>query len=125
VGSIGHPWEGLDVYGYAGFEQVDPNSFVSGATVFGYGDPHFSNTGCSIITPASFGGATPATCIANNKRLEGITAGFWQNVYKGSYGRLAVGAQYEYIRRDSFDGVGGPAHTDDNIVLTSVRYYPW
>ena len=77
-----------------------------------------------FATPASFAGATPATCIANNRRLGDITAGFWQNVYKGDYGRVAVGAQYEYIKRESFQGIGGTVSTDDNIVLTSVRYYP-
>ena len=49
----------------------------------------------------------------------------WQNIYKGDYGRLAVGAQYEYIKRESFDGVGGAVSTGDNVVLTSLRYYPF
>jgi hypothetical protein len=125
VGLIGHPWEGLDVYAYAGFEQVNSSSFVSGATVFGYGDPSFANFGCSTITPATFAGATPTSCVASNRRVAEITAGFWQNVYKGNYGRMAVGAQYEYIRRDSFPGVGGSVSTDDNVVFTSVRFYPF
>jgi hypothetical protein len=37
---------------------------------------------------------------------------------------VAVGAQYEYIKRESFQGIGGTVSTDDNIVLTSIRYYP-
>ena len=51
--------------------------------------------------------------------------GFWQNVYKGNYGRVAVGAQYEYIKREVFAGVDGASSTDNNIVLTSLRYYPF
>ena len=125
VGLIGHPWEGLDVYAYAGIEQVNANFFTVGTTLFGYGNPGFSNAGCSIATPSSFAGATPANCIANNRRLSDLTAGFWQNVYKGDYGRVAFGAQYEYIKRESFDGIGGAVSTDDNIVLTSIRYYPF
>ena len=54
-----------------------------------------------------------------------LTVGFWQNVYKGDYGRVAVGAQYEYIKREVFEGVGGAPSTDNNIVLTSLRYYPF
>jgi hypothetical protein len=30
---------------------------------------------------ASFGGAMPADCIANNQRLSELTIGFWQNEY--------------------------------------------
>ena len=125
VGLIGHPWEGLDVYAYAGIEQVNANFFQVGTNLFGYGNPGFSNAACSFATPNSFAGATPANCIANNRRLSDVTVGFWQNLYKGAYGRVALGAQYEYIKRESFDGVGGSVSTDDNIVLTSLRYYPF
>ena len=104
VGLIGHPWEGLDVYGYAGIEQVNGNSFNVGTSLFGLGNPGFSNAGCTLVTPSSFNGSTPSNCIANNRRLEDVTAGFWQNVYKGQYGRVAVGGQYEYIKRESFNG---------------------
>jgi hypothetical protein len=125
VGLIGHPWEGLDVYAYAGIEQVDAKFFNSGATLFGYGNPGFSNAGCLVTTPSSFGGATPANCIANNKRLSEVTLGFWQNIYKGDYGRLAAGAQYAYIKREAFEGLGGKPSTDDNMFFTSLRYYPF
>jgi len=125
VGLIGHPWEGLDVYVYAGQEEVASNFFNIGTTLFGLGNPGFSNATCFVTTPFSFAGGTPADCIANNKRLSEITAGFWQNVYKGDYGRVAFGAQYEYIKRKSFVGIGGDVSTDNNVVMTSVRYYPF
>jgi hypothetical protein len=51
--------------------------------------------------------------------------GFWQNLYRGDYGRVALGGQYAYIRRESFTGVGGTVSTDDNMILTSLRYYPF
>jgi len=125
AGLIAHPWEGLDVYAYAGVEQVDSNFFNVGTTLFGLGNPGFSNATCLVTTPFSFAGNTPADCIANNKKLTEVTVGFWQNVYKGDYGRVAFGAQYEYIKRYSFDGIGGAPSTDNNVVLTSVRYYPF
>jgi hypothetical protein len=125
VGLIGHPWEGLDLYVYAGQEEVAANFFNIGTTLFGLGNPGFSNATCLVTTPFSFSGGTPADCIANNKRLSEITAGFWQNVYKGDYGRVTFGAQYEYIKRKSFAGIGGDVSTDNNIVMTSVRYYPF
>jgi hypothetical protein len=86
AGLVGHPWEGLDVYAYAGIEEVKANFFNFGATLFGLGNPGFSNATCLITTPSSFTGATPLDCIANNQRLSELTAGFWQNVYKGDYG---------------------------------------
>jgi hypothetical protein len=125
VGLVAHPWEGLDVYAYAGLEQVNASFFGIGTTLFGFGNPGFSNVGCTIVTPSSFAGATPANCIANNRRLSEVTVGFSQNVYKGDYGRLRVGAQYEYIKREAFAGIGDAPSTDNNIVLTSVRYYPF
>jgi hypothetical protein len=42
-----------------------------------------------------------------------------------SYGRVAVGAEYEYIKREVFAGLGGAPSADNNIVLTSIRYYPF
>jgi hypothetical protein len=125
AGLVGHPWEGLDVYAYAGIEEVNANFFNVGNTLFGLGNPGFSNATCLVTTPFSFAGNTPADCIANNKRLADITVGFWQNVYKGDYGRVAFGAQYEYIKRYAFTGIGGAPSTHDNIVYTSVRYYPF
>jgi hypothetical protein len=131
VGLIAHPYEGLDVYGYAGIEQVNANSFdlpagTAGGNLFGFGNAGFNNAGCTTTTSSSFGtGAAPVNCIANNRRLSDVTAGFWQNLYKGQYGRLAVGAQWEIIRRDSFTGIGGAPSTNENIVLTSLRWYPF
>ena len=63
--------------------------------------------------------------MANTKRIYEITAGFWQNIFKGDYGRVAVGAQYAYIKKEAFDGIGGAPKTDNNMVFTSIRYYPW
>jgi hypothetical protein len=125
VGLIGHPWEGLDLYVYAGQEEVAANFFNIGTTLFGLGNPGFSNATCFTTTPFSFAGGTPTDCIANNKRLSEITAGFWQSVYKGDLGRVTVGTQYEYIKRKSFAGIGGDVSTDNNVVMTSLRYYPF
>jgi hypothetical protein len=83
AGLVGHPWEGLDVYAYAGIEEVNANFFNVGNTLFGLGNPGFSNATCLVTTPSSFAGATPLDCIANNQRLSEVTAGFWQNAYKG------------------------------------------
>jgi hypothetical protein len=128
AGAVAHPWAGLDIYAYGGFERADPNLFATSAgVVSGFGNPIVTNTGCEIVTAASFTGGA-SNCQAINKEVDMATVGFWQNVYKGSYGRVATGLQYEYIVRKSFDtnaGLGGAVSTNDNVFLTSVRYYPF
>jgi hypothetical protein len=141
VGVIAHPWAGLDVYAYAGIEKEQSAVFANLAGingVSGFGNPNVINAGCYITTAASFTGGT-SRCAAVNRSVAGITAGFWQDVYKGPMGRVATGLQWEWIRRDGFPGFGvvaasasgpalaavGPVHTDDNIVLGSVRWYPF
>jgi hypothetical protein len=127
AGAVAHPWAGLDVYAYGGVERADPNLFGSGIGVTGFGNPGVVNTGCGIITSASFTGGA-SSCTAVNREVDMATVGFWQNIYKGSYGRVAAGLQYEYIVRKSFDtnsGNGGAVSTNDNVFLTSLRYYPF
>ena len=46
-------------------------------------------------------------------------------MYDGSYGRMRIGLQYSYTNDKAFAGVGGAPHTDDNMVFTSFRYYPF
>jgi hypothetical protein len=130
VGAVAHPWAGLDISGYAGMERADTNLFASAAApgVTGFGSPNVLNTGCGTITGAAF--ATPAVtnCTAINKEVDMVAVGFWQNLLKGSYGRVAAGMQYEYIVRKSFEtipGNGGAVSTNDNVFLTSLRYYPF
>jgi hypothetical protein len=140
-GVVVHPWAGLDVYAYAGMERAQPNYWnivstgsVSGFT--GFGVPSAINTGCNITTAASFTGGT-SNCAAINRELEDVTVGFWQDFYKGNYGRVAGGFQWEFIRRLSFPGWGLPAgtagspggnasvSTSDNVFMTSLRWYPF
>ena len=123
VSLIAHPWEALDIYAYAGVEQISPSFFNVGTTLFGIGNPGFSNVGCTIVTPASFAGVTPADCFAPTRRITELTIGFWHDLYTGNLGRVRVGAQYEYLRRELFAGIGGAPTTDNNIILTSIRYY--
>ena len=130
VGAVAHPWAGLDIYGYAGLEKADSNLFTTAAApgVTGFGNPNLVNTGCGTATGAVFAAAPVTNCTAVNKEVDMVAVGFWQNVLKGSYGRVAAGLQYEYIVRKSFDTTpagGGAVSTNDNVFLTSLRYYPF
>jgi hypothetical protein len=127
-GIILHPVDSLEIYGYAGFERADSHLFLTNnLALSGFGNPNVNNTGCLIVTAASFSGGT-SNCAAVNKEVDMVSVGFWQNIYKGSVGRFAVGAEWEWVQRKSFDtipGNGGAVSTSDNAFFTSLRYYPW
>ena len=93
VGAVGHATPDLDIYGYAGIEQVNANFWSIGGVNGGYGNPLAVNNGCSIedtgAGTAGFNDAiTGTTCTANVHRTEELTVGFWQNLYKGTWGLL-------------------------------------
>jgi hypothetical protein len=148
VGGVGHPWTGLDIYLYAGQEQVNANSF---GTTSGYGNAFLANNGCALASGASNTTAAAAamnmpltgtTCTGNVQRTQELTVGFWQNIYKGPVGRFVFGMQYEFIHANLFGtncGLPGAAgcvgsvisapnaglSVNNNIFFTSIRYYPF
>jgi hypothetical protein len=114
-----YPWEGLVLYGYAGLEQNQASYFGT----FGYGNPAYDNSGCMTPTAESFATGTSATCVADNRRLVDAKIGFWQDLYKGPYGRFVLGVELGYLKRTSFGGIGGVVSTDNMGGFTSLRYY--
>jgi hypothetical protein len=52
-----------------------------------------------------------------------VKVGFWQDLYNGPWGRLVFGVELEYLKRESFDGIGGAVATDNTVGFTSIRYY--
>jgi hypothetical protein len=119
VGAVWHTLPTLDIYGYAGLEKVDAAFRNVGTVPFGYGNPLYNNTGCTIENSPA------ATCNGNTSEVRQYTVGFYDTVLKGSYGTVKAGVQYSYNQRFAFAGVGGAPRTDDNIVMTQVRYYPF
>ncbi|HEV3042636.1 MAG TPA: hypothetical protein VGY52_02080 [Roseiarcus sp.] len=122
------PW--LDIYGYAG-EETTGSVFTPGtASGFGWGNPADVQGGC-------FTNLVTATCTAYKapKSVGEVTIGFWDTVAKGDYGLVKWGLQYEFIQDQGFAGLSGtaaPGHApmvtpkaDENVVMASVRYYPF
>ncbi len=124
VGLVGHPNPGTDLYLYAGAEKAVQDAF-SGK--FGYGNSTVNNTTCNTNTSAIVNGQGNgiATCQGDTKLVFEITPGFWTDVYRGSFGAFRIGAEYEFIRRETFAGIGGAPYANDNVFMTSVRYYPF
>ncbi|WP_128565423.1 hypothetical protein [Methylobacterium crusticola] len=117
TGVVGHVQPGTDVYVYAGWEQASRAGAFSTA---GYGSPTLTVTGCNIE------GSAAATCQAETREIRQITGGFWHDLYKGSFGRLAAGAQISYTERTAFRGEFGINPSTHLIVgLASLRYYPF
>ena len=76
----------------------------------------------------SFGGHINAEilpCNGNTKEVRQYTAGIYDTVYQGNFGTVKAGVKYSYNQRFAFQGVGGAPKTDDNIVMTQLRYYPF
>ena len=119
VGLIWHTLPTLDLYTYAGIEKTKAAYMDVGTVPFGYGNPLYNNTGCNTENSAA------ATCNGNTKEIRQFTAGFYDTVYQGKYGTVKAGVQYSYNQRFAFDGVGGAPKTDDNIVMSQLRYYPF
>jgi hypothetical protein len=118
-----HPQPKLDVFVYGGDEYVGKatyNHYSAGKLVAGgYGSHLVNNTFCNVEAPPE----GSAACGAQNKNLYDVTAGFWYRIFKGSFGTLQYGGQYEYIRRVTWSGIGGSPQGFDNVFLTAMRFY--
>ena len=87
----------------------------------------YINTGCNIedLGGAAGAGAGGFACTGNTSLVRQATVGFWDNIYKGPFGRLAGGLQYSFTQKYDFGGIGGSQERNENMFLTSLRYYPF
>jgi len=119
VGSVWHATPSSDLYAYAGLEKTRPTYSNVGTVPFGFGNPLYNNAGCNIENSPA------ATCKGNTSEVRQYTIGFYDTLLKGTFGAIKVGTQYSYNQRFAFAGVGGAPKTDDHIVMTQLRYYPF
>ena len=117
VGATLHATPMLDIYGYAGQEAETRKLYVTGATTTGLGSPTLNLSGCLVE-----GGA----CSPNLESENQGTLGFWWRAYQGKFGSFRFGAQASYIHLTAFGGASGvKPTTDDTMIFTSIRYYPF
>lgn len=119
AGLTAHPNEHWDLYLYSGFEETQKTYSDSGSNHFGYGNPQYDNSQCSVE------GASSTHCVGNTRAVGQITGGAWWKFYKGSYGMMEAGLQDSYSKRYVFDGIGGGPTANENITMVSFRYYPF
>jgi hypothetical protein len=135
----------LDVYLNGGVEYAARAQYIkSGSTPNeGYGALAFNNSGCwtetgpTTTVPVGTAGSQGyipgglSNCTGDSRSLIEGTGGFWYRFYKGSRGTIQAGAQYSYLVRNTWSGVGGssgPSITGqpqgtNNMLFTSFRYY--
>jgi hypothetical protein len=116
AGATWHVTPLLDWYVYGGQEAQQRKIFTVGTTTTGLGSPTLNLGGCLIE-----GG----TCSPNIQAENQISTGFWWKAYQGRFGSFRFGMQYSYTHLSAFSGVGGKPTTDDSMVFTSIRYYPF
>jgi len=115
-GATVHATSALDLYFFAGEEHADRQSYTIGGKGFGYGSQLASLAACTTE-----GGA----CAPDTQLITQLAGGFWDKLYQGSYGSVRFGVQYSYTQLTAFTGVGGQPKTNDSMVFTSFRYYPF
>jgi len=140
-----HPTSKWDIYFNGGDEYEGRATYSNAGKAEGYGGRPgllFANTGCfteieptvapgatSLGVPTGVGGSTGfipgplGSCTGDTRSIIEGTAGFWYRFYAGPKGRVQMGLQYSNLYRETWAGTGGQPHSDENMVLTSFRYY--
>ena len=118
-GFVGHPISAVDVYAYGGAEGAQAK--YSGTST-GYGNPNVNLSGCEVEL---------GTCNASTSAIVEGTIGAWWRFLESRFGTLEAGAQYAYVDRNAFSGVGAEKgsrvspSTNENMFLFSFRYLPF
>ena len=116
VGLVAHPNDRLDIYGYAGMEQMSQKGvFNAGAFTAGFGNPAYAPQ--SLIQE----GSTASSSLVQASTSEQFTIGAWYSFYKGKYGLMRLGLSDSYTRLRIFN----LPSENMNVVMMSLRYYPF
>jgi hypothetical protein len=113
------PTSKLSMFAYEGNEYYARAAYLnSNGLGVGYGSPLIYNGNCQVEVPAP---GLPS-CTAQNRDINQVIGGFWYKFYKGPYGTLKYGMNYEFVRRNSWTAVAGSPSGQEHIVMTSIRF---
>ncbi len=121
-GFVGHPKPSIDIYLYGGAEEIGNRAYNAGGKAYGYGNPAVDLAGCEMELGA---------CSANTSGVVEATLGAWWRFFKGSFGTMQAGVQYEYLDRSAFAGAGATKGSmispsgNENVFFVSFRYLPF
>ncbi len=132
AGGVLHATKKLDIYVNGGQETEGSKTLNTtvGATAvhLGYGNSFAALGNCFVEM---------ATCSPDTRQITQVTVGLWDKLYDGSFGSFRVGLQYSHTTLDAFSGLAGAntagfapgstvrPSTSDDMVFTSIRYYPF
>jgi len=113
------PYSKLSMFAYGGNEYYQRAAYVnSNGLGVGYGSPLTNNSQCEVEVP----GYNLPTCTAQNRDINQVIGGFWYSFFKGPYGTMKFGVNYEHLRRNTWVAVGGQPKGQNDVVMTSVRF---
>ncbi|MBD8900308.1 hypothetical protein [Rhodanobacter sp. DHG33] len=117
-----HATDALDVYATGGREQQDSYT-TAGANglPFGYGAAAlgYNNSQCLIY-------GAPTDCTGQTRQIAEQSIGFWWKFYQGKFGKVQFGTQVSHVTRKLYSDINGNAPSaPDNMVFTSLRFYPF
>ncbi len=112
-----HENKNLDVYATYGEESVS----AAAGSGYGYGNGvTVNNAECYVL-------GSGTACNPNIKNISQFNIGGWDSlVKKDKMGVLKLGLQYSHTVLNTYADANGVApSTSEDIVMTSLRYYPW
>jgi hypothetical protein len=114
-----HPSTRFSAFAYEGNEYYQRAAYVnSNGLGVGYGSPLMNNGQCEVEVPAT----DEPTCTAQNRDINQAIGGFWYSFFRGPYGSMKFGMNYEHLRRNTWWAVDGQPKGKDDIVMTSIRF---
>lgn len=117
AGVVWHPSSDWDIYFYDGEERATRQFSSAGGVAYGYGNPATSNAGC-----VTSGGV----CNASIEKVSQLSFGFWWKIYQDRKEKLQFGVQYSLVKVRTFaDSTGLAPATSNDMLFTSLRYYPF
>jgi len=113
------PYSKLSMFAYGGNEYYQRAAYInSNGLGVGYGSPLTNNSQCEV----EVSGYNLPVCTAQNRDINQVIGGFWYSFFKGPYGTMKFGVNYEHLRRNTWYAVGGQPKGQDDVVMTSVRF---
>ncbi len=111
-----HKNKNLDIYAIYGQESVNSSAGAG----YGYGSGVVANNSVCYDLGS-------AACNPEIKNINQINIGFWDSLYKkNKMGVLKLGAQYSHTVLNTYADANGVApSTSEDIVMTSLRYFPF
>jgi len=114
-----HATSDLDFYLFYGSEKESAVTATIAGKGYGFGSATASNLSLACATEG-------ATCSPDLQQETQWSGGLWDKVYTGPFGQVRVGLQYSSTQLTGFAGAtGGAPKTNDNMIFTSFRYYPF